>query len=148
MGYCCLCKSKNKDREEQEKDREERETATYLSANDKYIHFLELCLQHPDLGFFDISPLEVPEELSNSEIQKLTLLTILISMLEAGYFLYEKHRGSEMRKRQWQGWLDYMEDWASRPDFRKAWPLLGRQFDKTFQEKMNQLIRDTPPMEK
>lgn len=127
------------------KDRSAQEVDTYLHANEKYIQYLILCLEHPDLDCFDLSVLEPQVKATDLDIKRLTLLTILISMLETGYLLYRRHK-TTIRRSQWQGWHDYMVMWASRPDFRRAWPALGPQFDSDFYVFMDQLLRDTRPL--
>jgi len=132
---------------EKKKDRAAQEIETYLSANDKYVHYLALCLEHPDLDCFDLSLLEPDVVATGLDIRKLTLFTILISTLETGFVLYRWHH-TAIRRSQWQGWQEYMAMWASRPDFRQAWPALGPQFDLDFRKAMNLLIRDAKPMGK
>jgi hypothetical protein len=128
---------------EKRKERRQREADAYIQAGDRYVQYLTLCLQHPELDCFDLSVLEPQVRETRLSIQKLTLFTILISMLEAGFILYTDHR-REVKERQWQGWHDYMIMWASRPDFRQAWPALGPQFDQKFVQEMERLIAATP----
>ncbi len=130
---------------EKRKDRATQEMETYLNANEKYIQYLTLCLEHPDLDCFDLSALEPLVVATGLDIKKLTLFTILISMLETGYLLYRRHK-SVIRRSQWQGWHDSMIMWASRPDFRRAWPALGPQFDSDFNALLEQFVRDTKPL--
>lgn len=131
---------------EKRKDRLLAEAETYLHANDKYIQYLTLCLEHPQLDAFDLSIDEPNVARTGIEIQKLTLFTILISTLETGFLLYQRHKQSPVRLAQWKGWQDYMVMWASREDFRRAWPALGPQFDADFYRFMSQLIHDTPEL--
>ena len=76
-----------------------------------------------------------PEE----DLQKLTLFEILISVLESAFLLYESQE-SELREKQWRGWVDYLRIWARREDFRRAWPVLKGNFDRTFVHMMNDLV--------
>ncbi len=122
-------------------ERSARELETYLNANAKYMEYLTLCLQYPDLDCFDVSISEPEVKASGLEMRKLILFTILISLLETGYLLYRRHKAS-VRRTQWQGWHEYMAMWASRTDFRRAWPVLGLQFDSDFVREMNQLLLD------
>jgi hypothetical protein len=130
---------------EKRKDRLAQEVDSYLRANEKYVQYLSLCLEHPGLECFDLLPLEPQVKATGLDIKKLTLFTILISVLETGYLLYRRHKGT-IRQSQWPGWRAYMEMWASRSDFRRAWPTLGPQFDSDFYALMNQLIRETKPL--
>ena len=131
---------------EKRKDRLAQETETYLHANEKYLQYLALCLDHPEFDCFDLSPSDPDVLATGLDIRKLTLFEILISMLETGFLLYRRH-SSAIRKSQWQGWHDYMLMWAARTDFRKAWPALGSQFDAEFFEFMNRLIQNTKSTE-
>lgn len=127
------------------KDRRLREMETYLQAKREYVEYLTLCLQNPDLGGYDLSLLEPHVSASGMDIRKLTMFTILTAMLEAGFILYADQR-QEGRARQWAGWQQYLRMWASRPDFRKAWPVVGPQFDSVFVQEMGRLIDETPPL--
>jgi hypothetical protein len=116
---------------EKRKDRLQREIETYNEANQLYIDYLKLCLEHPELECAEFLPNDREVAAVGLNTGKLTMFTILISLLEGGYILYRKHR-SEIRKKQWQGWDDYIIMWATREDFRKAWPLLSPQFNTDF----------------
>jgi len=127
---------------EMRKSRRERERDAYVEANARYVGYLTLCLEHPELDGFDLSEQDPEVRDSGFEVKKLALFSILISILETGYILYADQRDNA-ELRQWQGWHDYMMMWASRPDFRKAWPLLGPQFDTEFVQQMEKIMRDT-----
>jgi hypothetical protein len=127
---------------EKRKDRRERERDAYIEANARYIDYLTLCFEHPELDAFDLSEQAPDVRESGLDVKKLALFTILISILETGYILYADQR-ENARLRQWQGWHDYMVMWARRADFRKAWPLLGPQFDTEFVQHMEKIIRET-----
>jgi len=127
---------------EKRKERLAREMETYLQANEKYIQYLALCLDHPNLDCFDLAISDKLVHSTGLSIQKLTLFTILISMMEAGFLLYRRHK-TAIRRTQWQGWYDYMVMWADRLDFRQAWPVIGPQFDSEFYTLMTRLISES-----
>ena len=61
-------------------------------------------------------------------------------MLEAAYIKFPKlHK--KVQKSQGEGWFKYMEGWASDEKFKKAWPILGEQFESSFVSHMNRLIK-------
>lgn len=124
------------------KDRIAQETDTYLRANDKYVQYLTLCLQHPDLGFCENSMNEPEVARSGFNLAQLNLFTVLVSMLETGFLLY-RYQTTAIRETQWRGWHDYIEYWARRSDFRKAWEAIGPQFDNDFQVFTNRLISES-----
>ena len=126
-------------------DRLAQEIQTYMYANEKYVEYLKLCLEHPDLDAFDVLAAEPEVVATGLDIKKLTLFTILITMLETWYLLYRHHR-TAVRRSQWEGWDEYMVMWARRPDFRQAWPALGPQFDSDFYTLMEDLIQNTKPL--
>lgn len=124
---------------EKRKERLQREIETYIEANQRYIEYLTLCLEYPELDCGEFLSDDKDAVAAGLSVGKLTMFTILVSLLEGGYVLYRSHQGA-IRKKQWRGWSDYMDFWASRQDFRKAWPLLGSQFDTDFVEHMQNYI--------
>jgi hypothetical protein len=124
---------------EKRKDRAASELETYMRSNDKYIGYLTLCLQYPELGGFDNFPDEEEVKLSNLSPEQLTLFTVLISTMETGFLLY-RTQGSAIRDSQYRGWYEYMIYWANRDAFRRAWRALSTQFDKDFEKTMNGII--------
>jgi hypothetical protein len=127
-----------------QKDKISHEIDSYLRANDKYIQYLILCLEYPDLGFYDNSLKEPEVANSGLDIRQLTLFTILVSTLETGFFLFRYLKSSSILYNfQWYGWHEYLKYWATRSDFRKGWIAIGSQFDKEFQLVMNNLINET-----
>jgi hypothetical protein len=127
---------------EKRKDRIQAERETYMEADGRYIDYLKMCLEHPELDCFEFTKNDPDLSTTGLDVKKLTLFTILISLLEFGYVLYRDQHISA-RSTQWQGWHDYMAMWAQREDFRRAWPVLGPQFDTDFVKYMEQIMRDT-----
>ena len=87
---------------EKRKDRLQREIETYTEANQRYIEYLTLCLEHPEFECAEFLPDDKNAAAAGLSVGKLTMFTILISLLEGGYVLYRSHRGA-IRKKQWQG---------------------------------------------
>lgn len=127
---------------EKRKDRRQREIETFKDLGEEYVAYLTLCLEHPDLSGFDPCCYSEDAARSGLDAKTLTLLTVLVAMLESSFVLYQGHR-SAIRAKQWQGWHDYIVDWAKRPDFRKAWPIIvSSQFDTDFVSYMDQIMRE------
>jgi hypothetical protein len=129
---------------EKHKERREREYGTYNALDEKYIHFLELCLDKPDLDILDL-PHERPKKPTpNRPKREQILYLILISILERAFLMYHD-QSSEVKARQWEGWEAYMKDFCARKNFRNAWPDLGPQFDTKFVRFMDDLIEKIDP---
>lgn len=127
------------------RERRDREYGTYNALDDKYIHFLELCLERPHLDVFDLPQgAGSDDEASSRERQEQVLFMILISILERAYLMYQD-QSSEVRRRQWVGWVAYMEGYCRRANFRRFWPRLGPEFDTDFVAFMQALIDDATP---
>ena len=129
--------------QEKRRERKDREYGTYNALDDKYIHFLELCLEKPDLDVFDL-PLESKSgnDANRTHRQEQMLFTILISIFERAYLMYRNQK-TDLKERQFKGWVEYMEDYCKRENFRRQWPALGAQFDSEFVKFMNKRIDKT-----
>lgn len=128
---------------EKRKERLDRELGTYDALDNKYIEFLNLCLENPELDVFDIET-KLRKELTPEQKKKeLMIFNILISILERAFLMYREHRSTKIGKTQWVGWDQYIHDWVSRSNFRKAWHILGEQFDTEFIEYMNAVVSGT-----
>nr|WP_321409923.1 hypothetical protein [uncultured Carboxylicivirga sp.] len=67
---------------DKKKERKEREYGTYNALDDKYIHFLEMCLEKPELDVIEYSKDECK---NNKERQEQIMFLILISILERAF---------------------------------------------------------------
>jgi len=114
------------------KEQLDRERGTYDSLDAKYLDFLRLSIQHPELDLFE-RPLPAPPELSDQGcVQQLAAFAILLSIFERAYLLF-KDETDGLRARQWAGWQGSMSQYAERGNFREAWRLCGDGFDTAFQ---------------
>lgn len=129
---------------QQKKTNEDRENGTYDSLDVRYTRFLELCCEYPELEVYDPLRDNWSELNHQQKKRQLILYQILVSVLERAYILYhEKHIFmGDLRRRQWTGWLHYMEDYAARPNFRYVWiqKKIGEDMDIDFIEFMQKLI--------
>lgn len=126
------------------KRQRDRDYGTYNSLDDKYIEFLNICLQYPELDIFDVPS---PHVGALSDIQckrQLIAFTILFSIFERAFLMYHD-ASNKIKKEQWSGWKEYIERYAQRSNFREAWERSGETFDTTFVSYMNGVMRRIPP---
>lgn len=123
---------------EKRRERLDREYGTYNALDDKYIDFLKLCAEHPELDIFEI-PIGTDRKEPLAERQELILYTMLISILERAYLMYSD-QCTEIKARQWNGWHDYALDYCRRTGFRNAWRKIGSGFDLEFCSYIDDLI--------
>ena len=119
----------------------ENEIDSYMKSADKYINYVTLCLQYPELNVLDCHPEEKLVKQSGLSPQQLALFTILVSTIETAYLLYRNQR-SEIRQSQFKGWHAYMVYWTGREDFHRAWEAVGDQLDINFQKEINTMIEN------
>jgi hypothetical protein len=115
-----------------------RDEEVFNKVSDDYLDFLQLCLDHPDLGIFE------PEEPSQAEIQptneRLIMYEILLNVIERAFVLYradlpaDSRVATEFRKRQWAGWDIWVRRWIRDPNFFGALTALRDigEFDTEF----------------
>lgn len=132
---------------EKQKERKLLEQQSYLTANDKYIEFLNLCLSNPDLDIFDISIKEQNEYLKEDKKsidRELISFSILISIWERAFLFYQT-RLTEKSRQEWLGWESYISDYCKRDNFLIAWKILGQQFNPDFECRINIIIEKVTP---
>lgn len=129
------------------KEQQDREYGTYNALDARYIDFLELCFNNPHLDIFDIQDHQSVELSPIQKKQELVAFSILFSILERAFLMYSD-QASEVKRRQWSGWRDYIEDFCERTNFREAWESCGEQFDVSFvvyvTDVLNQPSRSLP----
>jgi hypothetical protein len=111
--------------------RRDRENGTYSSLDDKYLDYLQLCVDHPELEMFDAVESTRDNYEPREQIQRYAMFETLISIFERAYLMMQDH-SSEARRRQWRGWEEYLKSWSKHPDFPVLWEKLGGQFDSEF----------------
>ena len=131
---------------EERRERVDREYGTYDALDEKYIDYLKLCLEYPDLDVYDYAKSEIDQLLSKKNHfvnkQELILFTILISIFERSFLMY-RDQSTAIKKEQWMGWDEYIREYAVRDNFRLAWKILGTQFDVNFLQYMDQVMLET-----
>ncbi len=124
------------------KEQQDREYGTYDALDQKYVDFLSLCYEHPELDVFDVpdpKPCALTEEQKKTE---LIVLTILFSIFERAFLMY-RDQSWEVKRRQWfEGWHEYIFSYCRRKNFQDAWKVSGDTFDLSFQEYMMGLFTE------
>ncbi|MCB0777895.1 MAG: hypothetical protein KDB99_16440 [Chitinophagaceae bacterium] len=114
-----------------QQEKEDRDYKTYNSLDDKYIEWQHLGLAHPYLDIAD-TPDSIPPVLTPQQQKEETILfSILASMMERAYILYNKE-SKGIRKEQWTGWDQYIASYCQRDNFRQYWGANGFGFDTDF----------------
>lgn len=113
------------------KERLEREYGTYNALDEKYIDYLKLCLDNPDLDGADIPKTETVPLTEAQRYRELVMFSILLSIMERAFLMY-KDKSENVRQAQWRGWESYIRTWCTRPNFANALPKIEAQFDEDF----------------
>lgn len=117
---------------EKRKERRAREVEAYIRSTDRYIYYLNLCLDHPETKTFD------PDTIDRGiETPRLIMFSILICVFETAFLSLRRDAPRQIQNRQWKGWENYITMWAGHQDFIKAWDMIGGDFDSDFQVYMN-----------
>jgi hypothetical protein len=126
-----------------QKEKRDREYGTYDALDDKFIEFQKLCLDHPELNTFDV-PDKTPKQLTEKEKkEELILFTILFSIFERAYILYNLYNKTDQKIKndQWKGWNDYIQSYSQRNNFVQAWKESGTTFDANFENFMGEILK-------
>ncbi|MFZ5482922.1 MAG: hypothetical protein ACOZB0_01720 [Pseudomonadota bacterium] len=118
---------------EQRKERQNDEEELHQRLAETYADFLKLVLDNADLRLLR----NRPDELVHTEEQlerRQALFGILVSIFERAYVMVYEPDMNRQRRRLWQTWDDYIQEWCGRADFRAALPELLRGEDPEFAE--------------
>jgi hypothetical protein len=132
--------------DEKKKERTEREYGTYDALDDKYIYFLQLCLENSDLDLMWDIPMKekinlTPERKRRQDI----LFSLLISILERAFLMY-RDQSTQIKRKQWSGWSEYMRQYLLKANFRQTWIDIKDQWDEDFVSYMDNLFKETENM--
>ena len=133
-------------RDGKEKERLRQEYGTYDELDNKYVEFMYTCAALPRLDLLSV-PLQGERDLTHEELRmERALFAVLISIFERVFVMFtnrlDKNDCKEVYKTQYNGWIDCMRSYCTRPSFRAEWNLIGSQFDKRFYNMMNEIIDD------
>lgn len=130
-------------RREMRRQRREREIGTYTALDDKYLQYLELCIQHPDLNVYYFRTDRKTGFTPQEKVQRYALFEILISIMERSYLMYTRHADDD-RASERQGWVDFVSEWKGHPDWDDLWGVCGRQYEDSFVKFVDALPRKVP----
>lgn len=125
------------------KDRNDNFFQTYDTIDDKYIDFLKICIENPELGCH-LQSIDKDNLTEDQKIQRLAVFETLISIFERAFLLY-KRQPKKIKIHQWEGWAEYIETWFCKPSFRYTWEVEGATWDFEFVEFMNTIYNKTAP---
>jgi hypothetical protein len=126
---------------EKRKERLEREYGTYHALDEKYLEYLNLCIDNPDLDLYYLPLDKRPKLTSEQKIRQYAMFEILVSLMERAFLMY-RDQTTRIKKAQWEGWSAYIRDWCGRENFRSLWSILGDQFDENFTNYVNARIQE------
>jgi hypothetical protein len=124
------------------KERKDRQYEIYSSMDEKFVEWEKLCLEYPDLDIHDVKDSIQPALTEKQKKQEVILFTILFSIFERAYMLYSDE-STQLKKSQWTGWDQYIQDYCKRQNFRKAWNVSGSTFAMEFQSYMEDKMKQT-----
>lgn len=118
---------------EQRRERMTDEEELHQRLAETYADFLKLVLDNADLRLLRSKPGEVELDEEQKE-RRYALFGILVSIFERAYVMVYEPDMNRQRRRLWQTWDDYIQEWCSRADFVSALPELLRGEDPEFAE--------------
>ena len=119
--------------------REARVRDAYAALDDKYLDYVKLCLDHPDLDVFDTPLVRPAPPTDRQRRQEAMVLSVLTSLFERAYLMYADPADAFERD-QWTAWSAYLRAWAGRPNFRAEWATSRTEFDPAFSAYVDRLV--------
>jgi hypothetical protein len=124
---------------EKRRERRDREYGTYDALDEKYREYLLMCVEHPELNLYDI-PLDEADPLDpEARVRRYAMFDILVSLLERAFLMY-RDQSNSVKRRQWEGWVEYMRSYADNPTFVTLWDERGEGFDVDFVAFMTKIV--------
>ncbi len=111
--------------------RESRVHDAYTSLDDKYLDYVKVCLDHPDLDVSDTPMLRTAPPTRDQQRREAMVFSMLISVLERAYLMYGAPTDA-FEKNQWTAWSAYMKEWTKRPNFHAEWVRTKSEYDANF----------------
>jgi hypothetical protein len=124
-------------------ERESRVRENYSALDDRYLDYVKLCLEHPDLDVFDTPITNPPPRTIDQQRRESMILSTLTSIMERAYLMYATPDDA-FERNQWNAWAAYMKMWSVRPNFRAEWKTSSKQFDANFAGYIDSLIHYNP----
>lgn len=107
---------------EKRRERLTEEEEVYEALSGRYQDFLRLALDNADLRLLSRSRTAELNEEQRERMQ--AIFGLLIALFERAYLLLYEDDLSGKEARRWQSWVDFMQEWCAREDFREAIPAL------------------------
>jgi hypothetical protein len=120
---------------EQRRERQTEEEELHQRLAETYADFLKLVLDNADLQLLRRRPGEVELDDEQKE-RRYALFGILTSIFERAFVMVYEDDMNRQRRRLWQTWDDYIQEWCARADYRAALPDLLRGEDADFADYM------------
>jgi hypothetical protein len=115
---------------QEKKERQSEQEEIYDKLMDHYSEIQEKLFEYPELDQHD-HPLTDPEAARRQKI----LYEMLVSLFERAFILLYGETDPAYQ-RMWNSWMDYIEIWSDRPNFRASLPLMMRGEDPDFADFM------------
>ncbi len=120
-------------------ERESRVRDAYTALDDRYLDYVKLCMEHPDLDVFDTPMKRTAPPTEQQRRQESMMLSMLMSVLERAYLMYSQP-DDDFERGQWSAWVEYMKSWVVRDNFREEWKRSRKQFDGGFAKYVDSLM--------
>lgn len=125
---------------EQRRARDNEDEAIWHQISDAYASFLKMALNNPDLCLHNRA---ATPGLSDEQRERMwVIFTLLISLFERAYLLAYSPRMTDIQRRRWNSWEDYMREWSAREDFQVCLPELLRGEDPDFARYISKLVEE------
>ena len=115
---------------QERKERQSEQEEIYDKLMDHYAEIQEKLFEYPELDQHN-TPLTDPEAARRQRI----LYEMLVSLFERAFILLHGETDPAY-KRMWNSWLDYIESWSMRPNFRAVLPDMMQGEDPDFTDFM------------
>lgn len=115
---------------QEKKERQAEQEEIYDSLMAHYSHIQEKLFEYPELDQHD-TPLTDSESIR----RQIIIYEMLVSLFERSFILLYGE-ANPAYKRMWNSWLDYIQIWSAKPNFRAALPTLMVGEDEDFVEFM------------
>jgi len=111
---------------QERKERQAEQEEIYDTLMGHYSKVQEKLFEYPEIDQHD-TPLTDPE----TARRQLILYDMLVSLFERAFILLQGETDPGYQ-RMWNSWVDYIEIWSARPNFRAALPGLMQGEDDAF----------------
>ena len=126
---------------EKRRERLTEEEEVYEALSARYQDFLRLALDNADLRLLSRSR---TAELNEEQRERMhAIFGLLIALFERAFLLLYEDDLSGKEARRWQSWVDFMQEWCAREDFREAIPALLVGEDPEFAAYLTRLATKT-----